>query len=82
MNNEPIDWKLFFIVLFGGWLGLDKLYGDTFKKRWKIWLLKLLANFIGLGELWNILDFIMLLNKNYRVDPRDYLELIENRNKF
>lgn len=79
-NSEQVNLGLVFIIFFLGWFGVDKFY-TLGKKGWKLFILKLLANCIGIGELWNIVDFIMALCKKYKADPRDYLDLIENRNK-
>jgi len=81
MEDEKINWGLAAIAFFLGWFGIDKLYVLGFKKGWKLFVLKFLANFIGLGELWNILDIIMIFVKKYEANPLDYLTLIENRNK-
>lgn len=80
MKDENIDWKLFLILFFFGWLGVDKFYALK-GKGWKLFLFKFLASCIGIGEIWNIIDIIMCLLRLYRADPLDYLELIENRNK-
>lgn len=81
MEEEKINWKLFLVLLFLGWLGLDKFYMGG-KKNWKLFLLKFAANLIGIGELWNILDIVMCLLKKYEVNPLEYLDQIENRHKF
>ncbi len=80
MEEEKIDIKLVLIIFFLGWFGIDKFYALK-GKGLKMFCIKFLANFIGVGEIWNIIDFIMALCKKYRADPRDYLELIEKRNK-
>jgi TM2 domain-containing membrane protein YozV len=80
MKDENIDWKLFFILFFVGYLGVDKFY--VLKgPGWKLFLYKLLASCIGIGFLWNIIDMIMCLVRLYRANPLDYLGLIEDRNK-
>jgi hypothetical protein len=81
MKDENINWGLFFVLLFAGWLGLDKFYIGG-KPAWKLFGLKLLAMTIGLGELWNVFDIIMCLFKRYELDPRDYLGQLEERHKF
>jgi hypothetical protein len=72
---------LLLIVFFGGWLGLDKFYALGLK-GWKLWGLKLLAMVIGIGELWNILDFVMACFGKYQADPRDYLLLLEKKKSY
>jgi hypothetical protein len=79
IKDEKIDWVLFIILFFLGWLGIDKFY-KLGLKGWKLFGVKLLATCIGLGILWNILDIVMCLCRLYRANPLDYLELIENRN--
>jgi TM2 domain-containing membrane protein YozV len=81
MDNEKTDWGLFFILFFFGWLGCDKFY--VLKgKGWKLFLIKFLAAFIGLGEIWNILDLIMCLCRKYKADPRDYLDYLEKKQSY
>jgi len=77
-DENKIDVKLLLIIIFLGWLGIDKFYALK-GAGWKLFVLKLLANCIGIGELWNILDLIMAILKKYKADPRDYLELIEKK---
>ncbi len=80
MEEEKIDIWLVVIIFFFGWLGVDKFY--VLKgKGWKIFLVKLLANCIGVGEIWNIIDLVMALCKKYKADPREYLDLIEKSGK-
>ena len=57
--------KLFFILLFLGWFGIDKLY----KKNWKMFLAKFLTLFVLIGIIWNIYDIVMCCLKNYEVNP-------------
>jgi TM2 domain-containing membrane protein YozV len=80
MEEEKIDIKLVLIIFFLGWFGIDKFYALK-GKGLKLFAIKFLANFIGIGEIWNIIDFVMALCKNYRADPREYLDLIEKKNK-
>jgi hypothetical protein len=81
MNEEKIDWLLILVIFFGGWLGLDKFYALK-AKGWKLFLIKFLANTIGIGELWNILDLVMAFVKKYQADPRDYLDLFEKKQSY
>ncbi len=60
-----MDWKLFFIVLFGGWFGLDKLY----KGNKKMFLWKLISNLLIVGILWNLYDLVMVVLGKYQVNP-------------
>ena len=60
-----MDWKLFFIVLFGGWFGLDKLY----KGNKKMFLWKLISNLLIVGVLWNLYDLVMVVLGKYQVNP-------------
>lgn len=62
---KKFDWKLFLIVLFGGWFGLDKLY----MKNKKFFLYKLLLLFVGVGVLWNLYDLVCVLIGKYKVKP-------------
>ena len=65
-NMEKVfDIKLFFILLFLGWFGVDKLY----KKDWKICLIKLGLTLVLIGILWNIYDIVMCCIKRYEVNP-------------
>lgn len=79
-KEDRIDVILLLLIFLFGWLGIDKLYSLGFKQGWKLFVIKFLANFIFIGELWNILDFIMALFKRYEADPREYLQQIEDNN--
>lgn len=61
------DWKLFLIVLFGGWLGLDKLY----KKDVKMFVIKLISTILIVGILWNLYDIICVILNRYKINPFD-----------
>ena len=63
--EKIFDVKLFFILLFLGWSGIDKLY----KKNWKMFLAKFLTLFVLIGIIWNIYDIVMCCLKNYEVNP-------------
>ncbi len=80
MDDEKINWVLAVIIFFLGWLGIDKIYVLGFKKGWKLFAVKLLANCIGIGELWNLLDLVMCFMKKYTPNPLDYLILLEKKN--
>jgi TM2 domain-containing membrane protein YozV len=69
-QSSKIDLVLLLIAIFLGWLGIDKLYkGDV-----KMFIIKLLLNFIIIGTIWNIVDIIMILVGKYQIDPRKYLK--------
>lgn len=56
---------LFLICLFLGWLGIDKLYkGDV-----KLFVIKLLLNFVLIGEIWNIYDIVCAALGKYKLNP-------------
>lgn len=63
--EKTFDAKLFFILLFLGWFGIDKLY----KKNWKMFLCKFLLTIVLIGVLWNIYDIVMCCLKRYEVNP-------------
>lgn len=67
---------LFLVVLiFLGWLGIDKfVYTKSFKKGWKFAIVKLAYNIILLGVLWNIFDIIQYCRGKYELDFRDYFK--------
>lgn len=69
--EEKFDWKLFVLTLFLGWFGIDKFYVGG-GKAWKYFLVKLGANIIFLGIIWNIFDLIMICRKKYQLDAREY----------
>lgn len=81
MKDDNVDWGLFFILLFLGWLGIDKFY-KLKGPGWKLFCIKFLASCIGIGELWNLLDIIMCLVRLYRPDPREYLDLLEKKQSY
>ena len=56
---------LFLICLFLGWFGIDKLYkGDV-----KLFVIKLLLNFVLIGEIWNIYDIVCAALGKYKLNP-------------
>ena len=56
---------LFLICLFLGWFGIDKLYkGDV-----KLFVIKLLLNFVIVGEIWNIYDIVCAALGKYKLNP-------------
>ena len=58
-------WVLFLIFLFLGWFGIDKLYkGDV-----KLFIIKLLLNFILIGAIWNIYDIVTAAMGKYKLNP-------------
>jgi hypothetical protein len=63
--EKTFDVKLFFILLFLGWWGIDKLV----KKNWKLCLIKFATTFIIIGVIWNIYDIVMCCLKRYEVNP-------------
>lgn len=65
-NMERVfDIKLFFILLFLGWFGIDKLY----KKDWKMCLVKIGFMLLAIGIIWNIYDIVMCCMKRYQTNP-------------
>ena len=65
MAKKSIDIVLLLITIFLGWFGIDKLYkGDI-----KMCLIKLILNFLIIGELWNIYDIICICIGKYKVNP-------------
>jgi TM2 domain-containing membrane protein YozV len=80
MSNEEygvevktLDIGLVFMLIFLGWLGLDKFYAAKgFKAGWKFALVKFAYTLIGIGILWNIFDIIQAFRKKYELDFRDY----------
>lgn len=64
-SSAKFDIVLFLLCLFLGWLGIDKLY----KGSPKMFIIKLLLNFIIIGEIWNIYDIICSLIGRYKVNP-------------
>ncbi len=62
---KRFDLSLFLICLFLGWFGIDKLY----KGNKKLFLIKLLLNFVVVGEIWNIYDIICSCIGRYKLNP-------------
>ncbi|MFA6829884.1 MAG: hypothetical protein WCR67_04205 [Bacilli bacterium] len=72
-KKKPVDGILVLILVFLGWLGIDKFYyAKSFKKAWKYALIKLLYNIILIGAIWNIFDIVRALMGTYEFDFRDY----------
>jgi len=65
MAAKKFDLVLFLIILFLGWFGIDKLY----KSSVKLFLIKLLLNFLIIGWFWNIYDLIMCILGKYKLNP-------------
>lgn len=64
---------LIVILIFLGWLGIDKIYYPrSFVKGWKFWLVKLAYNLILIGIIWNIFDIVRAIMGTYELDARDY----------
>lgn len=63
--EKTFDVKLFFILLFLGWFGIDKLVN----KNWKLFLIKFATTFILIGSIWNVYDIVMCCLKRYEVNP-------------
>lgn len=63
---KKFDPILFLITLFLGWFGIDKLY---YGKDVKLCLIKLLLNFLIIGEIWNIYDIICSVIGSYKMNP-------------
>lgn len=71
--QKDLDSTLLIILIFLGWLGIDKFcVAKSFKGGWKFALVKLLYLCIGLGILWNIFDIIQCIRKKYQLDFREY----------
>ena len=76
LDQEKIDWLLIVVIVFLGWLGIDKFYFGK-KDGWKTFLVKLLATCAFVGVIWNIVDLIMALFKKYRLNPLYYIDMLE-----
>ena len=73
IKEEKLDAWLIVILIFLGWLGIDKFYyAKSLKKAWKFALVKFLYTCIGIGVLWNICDIIKACKKKYELDAREY----------
>lgn len=70
--KQTFDKKLFFITLFLGWFGIDKLYIGK-GKAWKFFLVKFAYLFVLVGIVWNIYDLVKITKNEYKLDARDYL---------
>lgn len=64
-QTKKFDWKLFLIVLFLGWIGVDKVY----KGDWKLGLIKLLLSCVVVGLVWNVYDIICVCRNTYKLNP-------------
>ena len=62
---KKFDVKLFFILLFLGWFGVDKLV----KKDWKFFIYKFLSLFVLIGIIWNVYDIVMCCIGKYEINP-------------
>ena len=65
--KQTFDKKLFFITLFLGWFGIDKLYVGKGKAC------KFAYLFVLVGIVWNIYDLVKITKNEYKLDARDYL---------
>ena len=65
MSSKKFDIKLFFILIFLGWFGIDKLV----YKNYKMFAIKFVLFFFVLGIFWNIYDIVMCCFKRYEVNP-------------
>lgn len=71
--EKKVDPWLVIILIFLGWLGIDKFYyAKSFKKAWKFALVKLAYTVVGIGIFWNIYDIIKACMGKYEFDFRDY----------
>ncbi len=75
-EKKKTDPWMIVILIFLGWLGIDKIY---FKFRyhlnyswWKFWLIKFGYNLIFVGIIWNIFDIIQYCRHKYEYDFREY----------
>ena len=71
--EKKVDPWIVIILIFLGWLGIDKFYyAKSFKKAWKFALVKLAYTVVGIGIFWNIYDIIKACMDKYEFDFRDY----------
>lgn len=63
--EKTFNLKLFFILLFLGWFGIDKIM----YKNYKMFAFKLLTLIVVIGAIWNIYDIVMCCLKRYEVNP-------------
>lgn len=71
--EKKVDPWLVIILIFLGWLGIDKFYyAKSFKKAWKFALVKLAYTVVAIGIFWNIYDIIKACMDKYEFDFRDY----------
>jgi len=71
--EKKVNPWLVIILIFLGWLGIDKFYyAKSFKKAWKFALVKLAYTVVGIGIFWNIYDIIKACMDKYEFDFRDY----------
>lgn len=66
MAKNKLDIPLLLIIFFLGWLGIDKLYKGG---SWKLAAVKFLLNFVIVGVIWNIYDFVTALLGKYKLNP-------------
>lgn len=64
-KSKNFDLVLFLVVLFLGWIGIDKLI----KGSVKLFIIKLLLSFIVVGLIWNIYDLICVCLGKYKLNP-------------
>lgn len=64
-NKNKYDVVLLLILIFLGWVGIDKLY----KGSVKLFVIKLLLSFIVIGLIWNIYDIICWCLGKYKLNP-------------
>lgn len=62
---KKFNFVLFLLVLFLGWLGIDKLYF----KNWRLCLVKLFTTLIVIGVIWNLYDLVCVMLGKYKVNP-------------
>lgn len=64
---------LILIILFAGFLGLDKLYVTKGSKVGVFYCIgKLLFTLTLIGGIWNLLDLVFAIIKRYRLNPISY----------
>ena len=77
-EKKKIDPWMVVILVFLGWLGIDKIYykfrNHVNASWWKFWLVKFGYNLIFVGILWNIFDIIQYCRHKYEYDFRDYFK--------
>lgn len=73
IEQTPNKLALILIIIFLGWLGIDKLYYSRGTKLGVFYfLMKIVFMLIGVSFIWNILDLIFAILDQYKLNPVDY----------